>query len=301
MLSRKYRNALLVVLITCISLVSGCIPVPSDPQGAPSRPDDEMSSNQIDPGTSANDTPESDDRDTLISDSSPLLTADDVKEDNIGELFVVSGELLSISRAKSGNILIEVQTEDGVVPVYIKESTGINGLQFTPGVSFQFRGPLSQYDGMFEIVPSSEEDILRKSEYAFEEILILEVIDGDTVWAQMSDGSEEKIRFIGVDAPETEKPGQPGEPLADEATDYTEEMVLDRNVYLEMDNDDRDKYGRLLGYLWLEIPEEITKESVRAGNISALLLAQGLAEPIAVGDNDKYYDLFLDVALDAAA
>ncbi len=297
---RRFRFTLLLLLIS-ILLMTGCIPVSPDTSAVPPRPDIDSPSSSVHRPASQSDPDVTIDRGTLIDDASPRLAGENLTEDHLGESFVVSGEILSISRAKSGNLLIEVQTDDSVFPVYIKKSTGVNDLQFTPGVTFEFRGTLALYDGTFEILPASEEDILRQVEYSFEKIYITNVIDGDTVWAQMSDGSEEKIRLIGVDAPETEKPDKAAEPLAEEAADYTREMILDQYVYLEMDNDDRDKYGRLLAYIWLEIPEEITPENVRSGNISALLLAQGLAEPIAVGDNDKYYDLFLDIASDAAA
>lgn len=77
--------------------------------------------------------------------------------------------------------------------------------------------------------------------------------DGDTVEVDMN-GTAEKVRMIGVDTPETHKPNTPVQCYGVLASDYTKSHVEHKNVRLESDpiNQDRDRYGRLLRYVYLE-------------------------------------------------
>jgi len=78
-------------------------------------------------------------------------------------------------------------------------------------------------------------------------------VDGDTIVVSM-DGKDETIRFIGVDTPETHKPNTPVQCFGPQASDFTSKAVTGKTVQLVADptNDDRDKYGRLLRYVYLE-------------------------------------------------
>jgi micrococcal nuclease len=71
---------------------------------------------------------------------------------------------------------------------------------------------------------------------------VARVVDGDT----LEMGSGEKVRLIGLDAPEL------GQPCALEAKLRLEELVLGKGVFLEKDVSDRDKYGRLVRYVYLD-------------------------------------------------
>lgn len=76
--------------------------------------------------------------------------------------------------------------------------------------------------------------------------------DGDTITIDM-DGREEKIRFIGVDTPETEDPRKPIQCFGKAASRYTKELIGNNPVRLEADilNSNRDRYNRLLRYVYL--------------------------------------------------
>ncbi|HEX9890936.1 MAG TPA: thermonuclease family protein [Actinomycetota bacterium] len=76
---------------------------------------------------------------------------------------------------------------------------------------------------------------------------VARVVDGDTVWLE----GGEKVRLIGIDAPEVEHPGQPGECFGDRGTEALRRMVLDRRVRVETDVALRDPFDRLLAYLWV--------------------------------------------------
>lgn len=81
--------------------------------------------------------------------------------------------------------------------------------------------------------------------------LVKEPYDGDTIGVDMA-GKLEKVRLIGVDTPETHKPNTPVQCYGPEASEFTKSHLLDTAVRLEADytNDNRDRYGRLLRYVY---------------------------------------------------
>ena len=81
------------------------------------------------------------------------------------------------------------------------------------------------------------------NEYSDEGVYVSKVIDGDTF--EMSDDTI--IRLLCVDAPER------GENGYSEAKDFLSNMILDKEVRLEKDISDKDEYGRLLRYVYVNI------------------------------------------------
>jgi len=83
--------------------------------------------------------------------------------------------------------------------------------------------------------------------------LVTKIVDGDTIDVNIY-GKTERVRLIGVDTPETVDPRRPVECFGKEAFLKTKEMLLDKKIYLKSDitQSDRDKYGRLLRYIFLE-------------------------------------------------
>lgn len=94
--------------------------------------------------------------------------------------------------------------------------------------------------------------------------LCTRVIDGDTIVAEI-DGKHEKIRLIGVDTPETVHPSKPVEYFSKEASEFTKRMVEGKQVRLEFDWQKRDKYGRLLAYIFLIDGVFVNAEIVKQG------------------------------------
>lgn len=85
---------------------------------------------------------------------------------------------------------------------------------------------------------------------------VVRVIDGDTLDVDAPDDEHPttRIRFWGIDAPETAKPreGTPAEPFADDAWVFTRKMCEGKSVTLKLDaHQVRDRYGRLLAYIVL--------------------------------------------------
>lgn len=90
------------------------------------------------------------------------------------------------------------------------------------------------------------------------------VIDGDTIVVKIAD-KEERVRLIGVDTPETVHPNKPVEYFGKEASEFTKRMVEGKNVKLEYDWQKRDKYKRLLAYVYLEDGTFLNAEIIKQG------------------------------------
>ncbi len=90
--------------------------------------------------------------------------------------------------------------------------------------------------------------------------------DGDTIVVDM-DGQEEKVRFIGIDTPETKDPRKPIQCFGRAASDYTKNLIGQNPVRLQADptNTDRDRYNRLLRYVYLPDGRLVNLEIVRQG------------------------------------
>jgi micrococcal nuclease len=113
-----------------------------------------------------------------------------------------------------------------------------------------------------------------------DEVSVTRVVDGDTFRAVVS-GREEPIRLIGVDTPEVPWYGGPDGCFGEEAALYASRRLDGRAVRLEFDVERRDRYGRLLAYVFLE--REL---------INLTLLRHGFATALAVSPNLRRQALF---------
>jgi len=110
---------------------------------------------------------------------------------------------------------------------------------------------------------------------------VVRVVDGDTIHVRIGDRIE-KVRYIDMNTPELHHPTKSVEPLAREAAEANRRLVERQPVRLELDVQERDKYGRLLAYVY-----------VGDVMVNAELVAQGYAQVMTVPPNVKYQDLFL--------
>lgn len=124
-----------------------------------------------------------------------------------------------------------------------------------------------------------------------EYVTIARVIDGDTAEVASPDGSTTRVRFIGVDSPESTTRI---EPFGKEASAYMKNLLpVGKGVYLERDVEELDRYGRLLAYVWLSKPVDDTDVSfARTRMVNALLLVKGWAQVSTFPPNVKYVDHF---------
>lgn len=91
-------------------------------------------------------------------------------------------------------------------------------------------------------------------------------IDGDTIAVNMN-GHIEKVRFIGVDTPETHKPNTPVQCYGPQAAAHTKQAIGGDQVRLVSDplSADRDRYGRLLRYVYLPDGTDLDELNIQEG------------------------------------
>jgi endonuclease YncB( thermonuclease family) len=114
---------------------------------------------------------------------------------------------------------------------------------------------------------------------------VVRVVDGDTIVVDRGRGNE-KLRYIGMDTPETVAPGQPVEWMGPEASAANKRLVAGHDVVLERDVSETDRYGRLLRYVW-------THDAGRWSLVNLELVQEGYAQVSTYPPDVKYVDVFL--------
>ncbi len=115
------------------------------------------------------------------------------------------------------------------------------------------------------------------------------VVDGDTLEVAWP-GGRERVRLLGVDAPETVHPERSVECFGPEASAFTRHRLLGRRVTLSFDRARRDAYGRLLAYV-----------ALGRARFNDELLARGYARLVVVPPNGAHGRAMLDLELAARA
>jgi micrococcal nuclease len=116
---------------------------------------------------------------------------------------------------------------------------------------------------------------------------VTRVVDGDTIVVRLGTASE-KVRYIGVNTPEVHHPRKGEERGGREAAAVNKALVNGKHVRLEFDVRSRDRYGRLLAYVWVG---EIM--------VNAEMVRRGYAQVMTVPPNVRHQDLFLKLQRDA--
>ncbi len=120
-------------------------------------------------------------------------------------------------------------------------------------------------------------------------VQVVRIIRGDTIEVCCVFGDRVKVRYIGVDTPETHHPMRGVEPYGMEAAEANRKLVDGKTVRLEFDVQQFDKYGRTLAYVYLE----------DGTFVNAWLVEHGYAMVMTVPPNVKYQDLFLRLQREA--
>lgn len=141
---------------------------------------------------------------------------------------------------------------------------------------------------------------------------VTKAIDGDTM--ELSNG--ERVRLIGIDTPEsadnpklrrdTKKTGQDRSEIIKmgiEAAEFTRSLVEGKQVRLEYDVQRKDKYGRILAYVWYQdeskslgqpvpgLTQPWIKRSVEV-MLNEKIILEGYASPMTIPPDVKYAELF---------
>jgi micrococcal nuclease len=118
-------------------------------------------------------------------------------------------------------------------------------------------------------------------------ITVLKVIDGDTVDIDIK-GNTERVRLIGVNTPETKHPTKPIECFGPEASAYlTQLLPKGTHVRMERDIEARDRYGRMLLYLYRESDNLF---------INLDLVSHGYGTPMSIEPNTFHRNDFVHAA-----
>lgn len=102
-------------------------------------------------------------------------------------------------------------------------------------------------------------------------------MDGDTIHVSVG-GRRERVRYIGVDTPESRRPGTPVQCFAKAASAFNARLVRGRRVRLRTDVEERDRYGRLLAYVYRATDGLfVNAELVRRGYATILTVPPNVA------------------------
>ena len=158
-------------------------------------------------------------------------------------------------------------------------------LLFLTGAVFQINSPESP-DSTIKISPTAK---------------VSRVIDGDTIEVEFAVGGKARVRYIGIDTPETvdlpagRQVRESVQCFGKEASLKNKELVEGRQVELEKDVSETDTFGRLLRYVYVENP------SLRSGQVfvNEELVRQGYAHAATFPPDVKHQELFLAAQRDA--
>lgn len=146
-----------------------------------------------------------------------------------------------------------------------------------------------------ELVNSNKSEDLPKSSLIPASLLY--VIDGDTLYVSDLTGENgRKIRLIGIDTPESVNENKELNTIyGAEASEYTKELLEGTDiVYLEYDQEEYDKYGRTLAYVWFSAE---TSDITNMLNLD--LIKDGYAKTMEIEPNTKYASAFAEYEISA--
>jgi micrococcal nuclease len=115
-------------------------------------------------------------------------------------------------------------------------------------------------------------------------VTVLRVVDGDTILVRGANGRTERVRYIGVDTPESVKPDSPVECFGHEASNFNKQLVQGERVRLVPDREAEDRFGRSLAFVY-----------VGDTFVNAQLISGGYARTIEIEPNTSKAEYFADL------
>lgn len=218
------------------------------------------------------------------------------KADLLEDIFFDGNDVIQLRRA-SNHTYIDTLNDIGDTSIFMNEEIFIRKSKLTAGnrdyVFLDWEGYIPEfidpigthpYDG-FETPPFEYVDKIF-SDYGMTKVTFSYLHDGDTAAFKSIDPrdtasytGDNRVRYLLIDTPETEKPGVVGEPYAQEATEFNRTLLTNAvEIYLQADpgNVLRDTYGRALGFIWANVG---TIEAPNWKLINYELAKAGLGEP----------------------
>ena len=118
---------------------------------------------------------------------------------------------------------------------------------------------------------------------------VVRVVDGDTIRVRLG-GRSEPVRYIGIDTPESKRPDTPVQCFARRAAAENARLVARRRVRLVFDVERRDRFGRLLAYVYR------ARDGVF---VNAALVRGGYARTLTIPPNARFAERFAALATEA--
>ena len=132
----------------------------------------------------------------------------------------------------------------------------------------------------FQITPVATSSAMVEVEG--ERVVVTRVVDGDTI--EISSGKT--VRFIGIDTPETVDPRRSVGCFGKEASNKTKDLLSGRQIILQKDVSETDKYRRLLRYIFLPLPDG------RILFVNDYMVREGYAKALTYPPDVKYNEQF---------
>lgn len=114
-------------------------------------------------------------------------------------------------------------------------------------------------------------------------VTVEEVVDGDTIRV-LSGRGVERVRLIGIDAPEVDHDGDWDECWAEESKAFVSDAIVDRGIWLTFDAECEDDYDRTLAYVHTRLGDQ--------GFLQRTLLLEGWVSAFAVSPNTSFQTIF---------
>jgi len=184
---------------------------------------------------------------------------------HVGEYACVSGKIDHVYTSQKGTIFLNFCSDYKTCPfgvtIFNKDAYKFPNPKQYEGQTLEITGLIRAYQGRSQIIldnigqikiPSHEPISIKKE--APPAYRVMEIIDGDTIKADIG-GKIETVRLIGIDTPEIANPHHPQDDyFGPEAARYAKRLLENQSVYLIPDpmQSNRDKYNRLLRYVFLE-------------------------------------------------
>lgn len=146
---------------------------------------------------------------------------------------------------------------------------------------------------LWACAPTNTEEFIESQD--FKRAKLVRVVDGDTLLVRLSSGEEERVRLIGINAPESVAPDESRNTVeGEEASAYMKSLVgPEDELWLVSDVSDRDQYERLLRYVWLEVPDDpFNQDEVASKMLNGIMVAQGHAEAKNYEPDSRYREIF---------
>jgi micrococcal nuclease len=184
---------------------------------------------------------------------------------HVGEYACVSGKIDHVYTSRKGTVFLnfcpDYKTCPFGVTIFNKDAYKFPNPTQYEGQTLEITGLIRAYQGRSQIIlddigqikiPSHGPSPVKRE--APPVYTVVEVVDGDTIKVDIA-GKIETVRLIGIDTPEIANPRSPREDyFGPEAARYAKQLLENQSVYLIPDpmQSNRDKYNRLLRYVFLE-------------------------------------------------